>query len=192
MSAITYNLLNAATLVGMAPPALGGGMFGAAALPLGLAGGGMYIIWNTNTNNRYAGISTNLATRFQPRLETVTELGFSGVQMNQIVVFWGTAQSQNTAGFGGVLVHPIAPVLWYGAPLNMMVDGVAVNLERLLIRFMITQLGGGGTVSNNMMAFAPYGNPTPNPITVTLNWGACPWVAAGGVAAVWPVGGPAW
>lgn len=50
-------------------------------------------------------------------------------------------------------------------------DGVGVNLEQLLIRFCMTQLGAGGTVSNNMLALAAYVNPTPNAVTVQLTWG---------------------
>jgi hypothetical protein len=70
-----------------------------------------------------------------------------------------------------------------------MVDGNLVNLERLLIRFVITQLGAGGTVSNNAMAVAPYPNPTPNPITVRLTWGAMGGLFAPGFQqAVWNVG----
>ncbi len=193
MSIIRFNLNNAASLAGMAPPALAGGAFGPAVLPPGMVGAGMYIIVNTHTNNRYVGISTNLPNRFATRMATVTEAGFSVAQMNQIGVFWGAAQFQNTAGFGGVMAPPVMTVLAYAAPLQFAVDGVAVNFERLLIRFVLTQLGAGGTVSNNMMAFAPYANPTPNPITVRLDWGggfgafAAGWISAGG-----PVGGFGW
>ena len=192
MSAINFNFPNTATLNGMAPPALPGGAFGPAALPVGLAGAGIYLIVNTFTNNRYAGISNNLANRFQGRMETITECGFAPAQMAQIEVFWGTASYQNTAGFGGVLVHPVEPLPAYGAPLNFAVDGVAVQFERLLIRFLLTQLGAGGTVSNNALAFAPYVNPTPNPVTVNFTSGASPTFAPFMGAAVWLVGGFGW
>lgn len=194
MSVVNFNLNNGATLAGMAPPALPGGLFGNATLPMGLAGAGMYLIVNTKTNNRYVGISTDLAQRFNTRMATVTELGFSTAQMNRIAVYWGTVQVQNTPTLA-IPAPPMTAVAAYGAPLNFMIDGVNVQLERLLIRFVLTQLGAGGTVSNNMMAAIPYTNPTANAITVTLNWGA------GGVhfpagfhTAVWAtgIGAAAW
>src|SRR5262249_39526293 len=55
MAQVIFNLRHASTLGAMAPALQAGGGYGAAALPAGLAGPGMYIIWNTNTNNRYAG-----------------------------------------------------------------------------------------------------------------------------------------
>ncbi|NTW00256.1 MAG: hypothetical protein HGA19_03005 [Oscillochloris sp.] len=184
-------MLNAALMGVMVPPALPGGIFGPAVLPVGLAGPGIYIIVNQNTNNRYVGISTNLAIRFNPRMEVVTELGFSIPDMNNIEVYWGTVTTQNTPGFGGALLPPIIPVGAYGAPLNVPIDGVGVQLERLLIRFVLTQLGAGGTVSNNMLAFAPYINPTGNPVTVNFAWGGGVLFLPGAAASIWPVGG-AW
>lgn len=191
MSVVNFNFNNGALLGGMAPPALPGGMFGPAVLPPGLAGAGMYMIVNNNTNNRYVGISTNLANRFAKRMETITEFGFSVAQMNQIGVYWGLAQTQNTVAIPAP-PPPVVPVPAYGAPLNVMIDGVQVQLERLLIRFTLTQLGAGGTVSNNMLAGVPYVNPTPNPVTVNFNWGAGGLFAAGAHNAVWPVGGAGW
>jgi hypothetical protein len=186
MGDIRFNLTNASTLAGMAPPALPGGAFGPAALPAGLVGAGMYIIVNTATNNRYMGIAGNLANRFQTRMETVTECGFSVAQMGQLGVFWGTANYRNTP-VGGIMA-PWTPVPAYVAPLNIPVDHVNVNFERLLIRFVLTQLGAGGTVSNNMMATTPYVNPTPNAITVTLNWGGFALFAPGIHTAIWAPG----
>ena len=174
----------------MVPPPAGGG-FGAAALPAGLANQGMYIIFNNSTNNRYAGISTNLASRFNTRMAVVTELGFSQAVMNQIAVFWGGATTTNTALPAPAPAPAPVPVPAYGAPLTRPIDGQAVNLERLLIRFLLTQFVGG-TVSNNMMAFGAYANPTANNVTVTLNWGAVGGIPAGNHTAVWPAGGPGW
>jgi hypothetical protein len=191
MGAIVYNLNNAATLAGMAPPTLPGGAFGPATLPPALAGAGagIYMIVNTNTNNRYIGISTNLPGRFNTRMATVTECGFATPQMNQIEVFWGTVSYQNSPGYNGIPAHMMTPLAAYGAPLQANIDGQAVNFERLLIRFALTQLGAGGTVSNNAMAFPTYANPTGAPIQVTLNWGASPTFAAGTHQATWPAGG---
>jgi hypothetical protein len=152
----------------------------------------MYIIWNTNTNNRYAGISTDLERRFRSRMDVVTELGFDRDEMDRIVVFWGRAQVGDTE----VPPNPPPPprdVPNYGAPLNVVIDRQQINLERLLIRYLVKEFGHGGTVSNNMMAFGPYSNPTPHRITVTLNWGGFPGIAAGGQRATWapaPDGAP--
>jgi hypothetical protein len=178
MSSIVYNLLTGATLNGMAPADMGGGNFSNANLPAGLVGAGMYLIINTETNNRYIGISTNLAKRFGTRMATVTEAGFSAAQMQRIGVYWGTVTRQDTG-------NPVWSALGsYDAPCEGLVDGVTVNFERLLIRFVLTQLGVGGTVSNNMMASTQYRNSSPNPVTVTLNWGNGIY-GAGTQSAVW-------
>jgi len=67
-----------------------------------------------------------------------------------------------------------------------------VQLERLLIRFVLTQLGAGGTVSNNLLAGVAYANPTANAMTVNLAWAGSPFYAAGAHGAVWPIGGVGW
>lgn len=190
MGAVHFNLNQGALLGGMAPPALAGGAFGNAALPVGLVGAGAYLIVNNNTNNRYVGISTNLANRFATRLATITEMGFSTAQMNQIGVYWGTVSTQNTAGAFGP-PPPWVPLVGYGAPMNTNIDGQPVQLERLFIRFLLTQFVGG-TISNNMLAFTPYVNPTGNPVTVNFTWGPGGPFNAGAHAAVWPVGGLGW
>lgn len=190
MATITYNLHNAGTLAGMAPPALPFGGFGAAALPIGLGGAGMYMIINTKTNNRYVGTSGDLAQRFNARMGVITEMGFSTAQMHRITLIWGNVIIRDTVA--PHLIAPLRIVTGYDPPLDYNVDGVSIGLERLLIRFVITQLGAGGTSSNNMLATTPYINPTPNPITVTLNWGAAGNLIAGTSSAVWNPGGPAW
>lgn len=200
MGYIFYALNNSANCAGMAPPALPGGAFGLAALPAGMAMAGTYIIVNTATNNRYIGIAANIHNRFQTRLATVTEMGFSPAVLANIGVTWGIAHCRNTlpalpappvpppppllqpvAGS-----FPVAPVA--GAPYTAVIDGAVINLEHLLIRFVMSQLGGGGTVSNNLMV-APYANPTANPITVSLQWGAMGGLfAANTMQAVWGPG----
>lgn len=179
----------------MAPAPIPGGGFGVAALPAGMAMAGTYIIVNTTTNNRYIGIANNISARFNTRLATVTEMGFSDVPtMAAIGVTWGATGVRNTlpavAGWpmaGWAPAVPIPPVAF-----TAMIDGFQVNLERLLIRFVITQLGAGGTVSNNAMAVAPYVNPTLNPIAVRLTWGAMGGLfSPGHHTSVWNVGG-AW
>lgn len=172
MGAIHYNLGNSSHLGGMAPAPVPGGGFGAAALPPGMAGmAGTYIIVNTTTNNRYIGIANDIGVRFNTRLATITEMGFAPAQMAAIGVTWGQTSCQNTPTVfvpapPWVVAVPAPPAAY-----TAMIDGSPVNLERLLIRFIITQLGAGGTVSNNAMAVAPYVNPTPNAITVRLTWG---------------------
>jgi len=185
MSDVYYNFNATGSLAGMAPPAAAGGGFGPATLPAGLVGQGMYIITNTNTNNRYIGISTNLANRFNTRMATITECGFAAATMGTIFTWWGQAATRNT-GAGAVV-----PLLGYLGPLNVMIDGAQVNLERLLIRYVINLLGGGGTVSNNIYAGAPYVNPTPNAVTVHFHSAANAHFAAHNHNVVWPVGG-AW
>lgn len=173
MSQVVYNLMNGSTLRCMVPPTTpGGGAYGNASLPLGLAGQGMYIIANIDINNRYAGISTDLTQRFNTRLATVTEMGFSEQQMEKIWLFWGTVATQNTPGYLGNNNPQFVMVTDYSAPLVVNVDGVGINLEKLLIRFLLLHLGAGGTVSNNLLAWGPYVNPTASNVSVTLNWPA--------------------
>lgn len=203
MSTVNYNLNNGATLSVMAPAPLAAGGFGAAALPAGLAGAGIYIILNDNHNNRYVGVSNDLAQRFQPRLETVTEMGFDQAEMNDILVWWGGITIQNTPAAAPLVpaggppiaapaAPPVIPVLAYNTPLTVLIDGVGVNLERLAIRYVLTQLGAGGTVSNNQWAVGNYVNPTPNPVTVNFTWAAAGNYAMGVRQAIWPVGGVGW
>jgi hypothetical protein len=191
VSDIIFNLTNSANLNGMAPaPAMGGG-FGNAALPAAMNGygAGTYIIVNTLTNNRYIGIASDIANRFNTRLATVTEMGFGAATMSAIGVCWG----QTNYRISPTLLVPAPPwVVAVPAPpgaFQVMIDGAAINLERLLIRFCINQLGAGGTVSNNAMAATPYVNPTPNPVAVQLHWGTMGGLfPAGNLMAVWAVG----
>jgi hypothetical protein len=182
MGYVYYRLNFSSHLQGMAPPALIGGGFGAAALPGGMAGvAGMYIIINCNgpVENRYVGISSNIGNRFNTRMATVTEMGISAATLANIHVVWGTVKIRNHPGalapaptvatqlvggggftnfyhWGGpgwTLALPGAG----GGPFVRMIDGAPVNLEHLLIRFVMTQLGAGGTVSNNLL-MAPFLN----------------------------------
>ena len=176
MGYVYFQLNHSASLQTMVPAVMMGGGFGAAALPAGMAGmAGIYIIINSQTvpENRYIGISGNIATRFGPRMEVVTELGFPIATMANIHVVWGTVKVRNHAlgaapttptpvmfGGGGA---PIAFPTWAapgwtnaipaggGAAFNAVIDGNVVNLEKLLIRMVMMRLGAGGTVSNNML-----------------------------------------
>jgi hypothetical protein len=169
MADIHYNLNNASTLACMVPPTIGPGAFGNAAIPGGMAGNaGMYIIWNSTNNNRYAGIATDLGTRFGGRMETVTEMGFDIPQMRTMFAFWGQVHLRNSAPGSAWTIVP-----GYAAPLYGIVDGYNIHLERLLIRFLVTQFAGGpgATVSNNLLAYAQYANGSPNAVNVRLTWG---------------------
>lgn len=152
----------------MAPAPARNGGYGVAVLPQNMNFAGTYIIVNTNSNNRYIGISGDIANRFRTRLATVTEMGFTQVEMGNIGVTWGQTAYRNTnqANANWNVVNPAPPAAY-----SVIIDGANVNLEYLLIGFVITQLGAGGTVSNNVMAAAPYINPTQNPIDVLLTWG---------------------
>jgi hypothetical protein len=141
-----------------------------------MAVAGTYIIVNTLTNNRYIGIANDIGNRFNTRLATVTEMGFPSIPtMAAIGVTWGHTRVLN-ALTGPVWPGPAAP--WMIAapnppnPFVTVLHGLPINLERLLIRYVITQLGAGGTVSNNAMAANAYQNPTLNPISVRVSWGA--------------------
>jgi hypothetical protein len=180
MSAIHFNLVNSANCTGMAPAPRAAGGFGNALLPPGMALAGV----NTATNNRYIGISGNIANRFNTRLATVTEMGFAPAAMGLIGVTWGVTSHQNTGAGAWIVTNPAPP-----AGFVAVIDGVGVNFEHLLIRFCMTQLGAGGTVSNNVLAVGAYVNPTPNAVTVRLSWGNMGGLfAAGFHQAVWGVG----
>lgn len=195
MGYVFFDLTQSGNCAGMAPAPIAGGGFGNAHLPPGMVGPATYIIVNTNTNNRYIGISSNIANRFNTRMATITEMGFANNEMALIGVTWGATQVRNTLpavvgggwpapGMGWLPAIPAPP-----APFTVMIDGFLVNLEQLLIRYVITQLGAGGTVSNNVMAAVPYVNPTPNPITVRLDWGAMNGLfVAGSHQSIWPAG----
>ena len=163
MSDIYFNFDHTDSLQGMAPPDIDGDGFGNASLPSQLAGQGMYIIANVETNNRYVGISTDLARRFKDRLPTVTELGLSSETMSKIVVWWGQVAIKNSGE------NRSTNVTSYRGPLNVMLDNVSVNLERLLVRFVLTHLtrsGDHATVSNNVYAKESYMNETGHAVTV--------------------------
>lgn len=186
MGYISYRLNQSATLATMVPPALPGGAFGPAALPPGMAGfPGMYIIINCQgptpaTHNRYIGISNNIGNRFTPRMSVVTELGFPAATMGSIYVVWGSVRVRNHPLPGGIATTPTTnqfppPAMipfpnwaaggWTaavpaggGAAFTAVIDGNVINLEHLLIRFVMMRMGAGGTVSNNML-MVPFPHP---------------------------------
>lgn len=167
MGYIYYRLTNASSLQAMVPPALGGGMFGAAALPAGMAGvAGIYIIINCNgpLENRYIGISQNIGNRFAGRMSVVTELGFSAATMAQIFVVWRSVRVRNSPHGLPAASAPVNPLLYGGGgvsfpnwtapgwtnvvpgvgPFTRVIDGNVINLEHLLIRFVMLRLGRAG------------------------------------------------
>lgn len=93
MHEIRIVLTQAASLGTLAAP--GGG--GAAALPGGMPGapGGIYLIVNTTTNSRYAGISSNTQTRFTGRMAVVNELGLGAPTMANVWAWWGRISTRH-------------------------------------------------------------------------------------------------
>lgn len=91
MYEIRINLNNSASLGPLAspmPPA-------PAALPGGIgAVPRIYLIVNTTTNTRYAGISTNLQARFNGRMAVVNEFGMAAPTMAPIWAWWGTMETR--------------------------------------------------------------------------------------------------
>ena len=161
MGDIYFDLHSSDDLAGMAPQPMPGGGFTNAVLPGGLHGGGLYIIYNHLTNNRYIGISVDLANRFGGRMSVITELGFDHHTMSNILIWWGRAGVKNTNAFGNP--NWLAN---YNGPLVAPVDGVNINLEHLLIRYVLNELGAHGTVSNNVYAYNPIVNTTHHDITI--------------------------
>jgi hypothetical protein len=185
MGYIYYQLNNSANFATLAPAALGGGAYGFAFLPPTLAGAGMYIIINCQgapaNHNRYIGISSNLAKRFGPRMSVITECGFTAAVMANIHCVWGAVRVRNHPFALGVpttltpIVPPrvppnvafpnwaaggwTAPPVPAGGAYTTPVDGNLINLEHLLVRFVMMRLGTGGTVSNNQL-MVPFNHPS--------------------------------
>lgn len=165
MGDIYFDLHSSDDLAGMTPQPMPGGGFTNAALPPGLHGGGLYIIYNHLTNNRYIGISVDLANRFGGRMSVITELGFDHHTMSNILIWWGRAGVKNTGALGNPNWLPN-----YNGPLVAPVDGVNINLEHLLIRYVLNWLAPG-TVSNNIFASQPITNNTGR--TVEIYFHSC-------------------
>jgi hypothetical protein len=174
---VKFELNNFSTLGCMVPPRQPDGSYGQASLPQGMDDGAyVYMILNINAvpHNRYIGISSNIQQRFNTRLATVVEMGFSQEIMNNIGVWWGSAYYTNVPNPNDQHWQAVNP---QGNPtaLTVNINNQSVNLERLLIRFVMTQLQpqNENTVSNTALN-TPYPNPTGAPIGVTLRWGAAP------------------
>ncbi len=77
--------------IGRAPPPAPG------ALPPAMPGGpgGIYLILNTVTNTRYAGISTNTRTRFTGRMAVINELGLSAANLTVVWAGWGSIRTRS-------------------------------------------------------------------------------------------------
>lgn len=172
MPEVNFDLQHFSTLGGMVPEELANGQFGQAQLPANMNGAHVYIILNINDipHNRYIGISSDIEQRFNTRLATVVEMGFSQTIMDNIGVWWGTAWYRDNPQQQWV---PIAPQPQQ--PLTHQINGHTVNLEQLLIRFVMTKLQpqDHNTVSNTLLN-SPYTNLTGVPIQVTLSCVAAP------------------
>jgi hypothetical protein len=193
MGYIYYRLDTASSLQAAVPTAQAGGAFSNAQLPPGMANfSGMYIIINCNgaLHNRYIGIAGNLDARFRPRMSAITELGFAAAMMTRVYAIWGTVRALDyplgpaiqtvptqTLYNGPMIPFPqwnamgndIAPP--QGGAFTHLVDGHNINLEHLLIRFVMMRLGAGGTVSNNML-MRPFAHPGGNPLNVKFEGAA--------------------
>lgn len=151
-----------------------------------------YMIINTHDQNpahvnRYVGITTNLADRFNQRLRTIGELDFIANSFNNIYTIWGTVEYCNTVP---------NPILVLEQPnggangitsLNATIDGVNFNLEAVLIRLTLQVLSQPNeTVSNQAIPIIQ--NTTQNPINITFDYPAFGNYAAGTIHHVWPAG----
>ncbi|MGJ4912888.1 hypothetical protein [Bradyrhizobium sp. SZCCHNR3003] len=93
MCCIIFDLASTGGLDTLASP--GAGLPGA--LPRGMGTqGGLYVIVNVPTNNRYIGKAGNLADRFDGRMLTVNEFGLSTNNLRGVGAFWGVAYAFNT------------------------------------------------------------------------------------------------
>lgn len=188
MSVIYYNL-NAATSLQpfVSGPAPGGG-WGAATNHMP-AVSGIYLIWNTHTNNGYVGIAANLNNRFGGRHEAAVHLGIDQAYMAGILVWYGTVSVYDTPvpppplapppppppvlALNGGLPVPAGNIGALSAVVNntpyfAQADGVGINLEHLLIRFYIA--GGMITYNTNTMLVGNWVNNTGNPVHVYVNY----------------------
>ena len=205
MAYIRYDLDTSGSLHTLASP--GAGVAGA--LPAGVPQtGGLYVIFNQGSNNRYVGKAGNLRQRFNGRMLTVNELGLTQANLGQIAAFWGEADPYNTPapvnGVAAPQIHtlqipqpalnngfrvirnnagaaPPMPNAVVGMPggninyaanvVTSLIDGVAVNVEALLIRFFRQALGVGGTFTN-LAYMGPFTNPLANELIVQVEWAA--------------------
>lgn len=207
MGYINFDLTNAGSLHTLASAGAGA----AGTLPVGMPNtGGLYLIFNSATGNRYIGKAGDLSARFNGRMLTVNEFGLSQANLAQIGVFWGDANPYNTPAQVGLapvplvntLIAPVAaPALGFqvirngaggapampnavvgtpggainygGAQVTTVIDGQAVNVEALLIRFFRQAIGVGGTFTN-LAYMGPFTNPTNHELIVQAEWAACP------------------
>ena len=160
---------------------------GAAHVPAGMVGfgPGIYLVNNQNTHTLYAGISTNINTRFTGRMGVVNELGFAPADLTNIRAWWGTARTRTIPNMGAfpeafpAHLANLAPAYAYGYP-------------------------PGGTPPSHLLAPIPPVAGIPALMTAARNWALGPinaatwtyraWVAAAGpipktlaaLTAAWP------
>lgn len=112
MCCILYPLINTGPLETLA--SLGAGQPGT--LPQGMGTQpGLYVIYNSLSNNRYIGKSGDMAQRFASRMLTVNELGLTTQNLSGIGAYWGAVQAFNT---------PLAPP--NRLPYSKTLDGGAI------------------------------------------------------------------
>jgi len=127
-----------------------------------------YMIINRNSNNYYIGITTDLEGRFDPRMRVVNELGLGVQYLYELCAIWGSVEYTPSAGGGTINVNPVNA--GGGATsLTQNIDGMQVmNLESVLILYVINHLGLGGTITNAEPGTIT--NNTNNPINITFSW----------------------
>lgn len=126
--------------------------------------GGIYLIFNSEQNNRYIGIAKNFHSRFQKRMETVTELGLSQKEMTNIWVWIGTVDWENSSN--GMTQEAEFKAGGYGGNVD---NKGFIDFEHVLIRYFLAHAGFGGTISNNQKK-AKLKNQTMNDIKLDLQF----------------------
>jgi len=193
MGAIHFNLNNGGdnfiTMAYTPPVVVGAGVIAAAAVPGALPAAMTaippnnprsltYMIVNTNTNNRYVGISVDIINRFNSRLRTVGEFDLQGPQLQDICAIWGTVEVADTPAAGGALVwRNVPPTKLAGGQTDLsdLIDGMLFDLEAVFIRYVMEELGAGGSVSNTDPGQLM--NNSGHNIDITFTWPACNTIA---------------
>lgn len=134
MATVTYNLSAAIPLHTMIPPMAGGVAAVPATIPVGA---GIYMIANTITNSRYAGISSRMRRRFSSRQGACFSLGFSRANLMGISAYCGTVSWKNHSDPAHGPGH--APGGYRNRNMRVKIDHHMYDLEHLMIKAMQEQ-----------------------------------------------------
>jgi len=133
--------------------------------------GGIYLIFNLQTNTRYMGVTQNMNARFGPRQQVCYELGFNKTDLAVIEAYPGILVLSDSQGGSGSPDN-------YDSP-YVRLDGIEVDYEHLFIK--TAQNLFGGFITNTLKA-GPFINETNEPITARITWEAGGFFDAGEVA----------